>query len=226
MAEKKKYDEIPVKKDITEQKKQEVVTTEEKPKLQPVTHAEKKKRGLMERAVLAFMGPEGIKGVSAKVAHDVVIPAIKEGTTDALKSLIDGIFYGSDGVQRRYSGGNTRTYRGGRTNYNAVSNRSKGGSPRNYGPTDDMPEEPARSNGRFRSTDYFIDTRQEAFMALDELNRQIEDYGVVAVSDFYDLIGVKTEFTDSKYGWTDLSLGSVQSYRDGYVLQLPSPRPI
>ena len=63
-------------------------------------------------------------------------------------------------------------------------------------------------------------------MALDELNRQIEDYGVVAVSDFYDLIGVKTEFTDSKYGWTDLSLGSVQSYRDGYVLQLPSPRPI
>ena len=49
----------------------------------------------------------------------------------------------------------------------------------------------------------------------------IETYGLVSVADFYDLVGVTGDYTDNKYGWTDLRNANVIRVRDGYMIKLP-----
>ena len=59
---------------------------------------------------------------------------------------------------------------------------------------------------------------------MDEL---IATYGVVRVADFYELVGVTGNYTDNKYGWTDIRNASVVRARDGgYIIKLPKAFPI
>ena len=58
---------------------------------------------------------------------------------------------------------------------------------------------------------------------MDEL---IDTYGNVSVADLYDLVGKSSEYTDNKYGWTNLRNAEPVRVRDGYMLKLPKPGPI
>jgi hypothetical protein len=49
------------------------------------------------------------------------------------------------------------------------------------------------------------------------------DYGQASISDLYELVGITANFTDNKWGWTDLRSSSVSRARDGYLLNLPRP---
>ena len=49
----------------------------------------------------------------------------------------------------------------------------------------------------------------------------IDTYQVVSVADLYDLVGIRGNFTDNKYGWTNIRNASVEHVRDGYMLKLP-----
>lgn len=72
-----------------------------------------------------------------------------------------------------------------------------------------------------------FDTRQHAEKVLAKMIGAIEDYKMVTVRDLMTWSGLKTTWTDEKFGWTDLN--SARSYRgkDGrYYLDLPEPRPI
>ena len=53
-----------------------------------------------------------------------------------------------------------------------------------------------------------------------------EAYQVVSVADFYDLVGVSGNYTDNKYGWTDIRNASVIRVRDGYMIKLPKALPL
>ena len=46
---------------------------------------------------------------------------------------------------------------------------------------------------------------------------------VDSVADLYGLVGIDSEYTDNKYGWTNLSSASIKATRDGYILDLPRP---
>ena len=48
----------------------------------------------------------------------------------------------------------------------------------------------------------------------------------VSVADFYDLVGVSGNYTDNKYGWTDIRNASVIHVRDGYMIKLPKALPL
>lgn len=63
--------------------------------------------------------------------------------------------------------------------------------------------------------------REDAEKVLDQLFNLIDDYGQVTVSDLYYLVGMTPNFTDYKYGWTDLRKASIGRVRNGYSINLP-----
>ena len=61
-------------------------------------------------------------------------------------------------------------------------------------------------------------------MKMDEL---IYLYGVVSIRDFYDLVGKTGDYTDEKYGWTDIRSASIiRTYDNRYKIKLPRVLPI
>ena len=62
------------------------------------------------------------------------------------------------------------------------------------------------------------------------MNELIDTYGMVSVADFYDLVGLQCNYTDNKYGWTDIRNASVVRVRDndgnGYLIKLPKIQPL
>ena len=61
---------------------------------------------------------------------------------------------------------------------------------------------------------------------LERMDELIATYQVVSVADFYDLVGVSGNYTDNKYGWTDIRNASVIRVRDGYMIKLPKALPL
>jgi len=82
----------------------------------------------------------------------------------------------------------------------------------------------ARSRHDF--DDIILETRGEAEDVLSHMVDLIEDYGVASVGDYYDLLGIESNFTDNKYGWINVADGYVDRVRDGYCIRLPRPREI
>ena len=74
--------------------------------------------------------------------------------------------------------------------------------------------------------DVVIESRAEAEEVLSNLIELIEQYDVAKLSDFYDMVGIDSDFSDEKYGWTNLSRATVSRVRDGYTIILPKPKPI
>lgn len=74
--------------------------------------------------------------------------------------------------------------------------------------------------------DLILDTRGEAEEVLSRMDELIETYGVATVADLYDLVGKSCNYTDNKYGWTNIRNSEAVRVRDGYLLKLPKALPI
>ena len=62
---------------------------------------------------------------------------------------------------------------------------------------------------------------------LDKMFELLDTYQFVSVADLYDLVGVTGNYTDNKYGWTNLRGAEPVRMRDGgYALKLPKAYPI
>jgi hypothetical protein len=66
---------------------------------------------------------------------------------------------------------------------------------------------------------------QDVLVAMCE---EIDTYGSVPVSEYYELSGRSSEFVDNKYGWTDPNIANIRPRhtRDGYILDLPKAEPL
>ena len=58
---------------------------------------------------------------------------------------------------------------------------------------------------------------------MDEL---IATYGLVSVADFYDLVGVSGNYTDNKYGWTDIRGATTVRVGDGYMIKVTKSKTV
>lgn len=74
--------------------------------------------------------------------------------------------------------------------------------------------------------DIILESRGEAEDVLERMDELIATYQLVSVADFYDLVGVSGNYTDNKYGWTDIRNASVIRVRDGYMIKLPKALPL
>ena len=176
---------------------------EEKKKVEKVVVGQvkvKKKGGLGK--VFRNIVSEDAKDVKTYLISDIVIPTIKKTITDT----VDMILYGGSRKNRLAT--------------SRVSYRSFYDEPRSR----DV-REPVTTVG-YNYDDIIIPTRGEAEEVLSGMNDILDRYQIVSVADLYDLVGLTGNYTDNKYGWTNLRDADVQRVRDGYMLKLPRALPI
>lgn len=165
----------------------------------------KKKSGISKLAD-TFIS-EDAQNVKSYVVLDVLIPALKKAISDIVVNGIDMILYGEAGhTKKRY----TSSY----ISYNKYSDRRD-------------EHEYSRARVGYSYDDIILDSRGEAEEVLDKMFELLDTYQFVSVADLYDLVGVTGNYTDNKYGWTNLRGAEPVRMRDGgYALKLPKAYPI
>ena len=171
--------------------------TQEKEKVEKVISGTAKTK---KRRSTSLFAAEDFSSVMDYVLMDVLIPAAKNTISDIIENSVNMLLFGNT---KRTSG---------RSNASYVSYR-------NY-------YEPKESSYRSQRTAYehkdiILETRSEAEEVLDRMTELLDAYGYVSIADMYDLVGVTCEYTDNKYGWTNLRNAEAIRVRDGYLLKLP-----
>lgn len=196
-----------------------------KEKIEPVVvgQVSRRKPSLGKRFKKTFVGGDA-KGVWGYVVMEVLIPAAKDMMSDAISQGVDRTLFGDSRPRSRRAGGSSPY---GRVNYNAPYSRASREAPWH----NSRDEQPRRSMSRSsRAThdfdDIVLETRGEAEEVIDRLFDLISKYDVATVSDLYELTGITGNFTDEKWGWTNLQGADVARVRGGYLLNLPRPEPL
>lgn len=169
-----------------------------------------RKKPLGRKIAETFAGDDA-QSVGSYILFEVIVPTVKSMISDAVSQGVERLLFGG-GTQRNPS---SRGSSGGRyTSYNKMyrSSERDRDSPRQI-------SNKARASHNF--TEVVLDSRGEAEMIIDNLIELINDYDVATVADLYDLVDIAGEFTDEKWGWTDLRGASVRRVREGYLLDLP-----
>ena len=193
-----------------EQKKSTALTTErkEKPSVQRITKGKvkTKKKSELRKFADVFIA-EDISKVKSYALGEVIIPTIKKAICDIISNGIEMILWGETGHTKRSSGS--------RISY------SKYYDDRRDGRRSDV-----SARTRYDLDDVIFESRDEAKEVLERMDELIDQYGMASIADFYDLAGVTGNYTDNKYGWTNLSAADVVRVRDGYMIKLPRVRPL
>lgn len=166
-----------------------------------------KKPGLTKKFTDIFVA-EDARSVCEHIVMDVLIPKTKDLLVDIVCGSINMFAYGERGGSGRRSVADRYSYRSGYTDYSRASERR-----------DSRPSNTARS--AYNYDDIYLQSRGEAEDVLTRMDELITEYGEVSIADMYDLVGVTSNYTDNKYGWTDIRNASVERKRDGYVIKLP-----
>lgn len=193
----------------------------EKKKIEPVVSGKviQRKKPLSKKIAETFTGDDA-KSVGEYILFDVCIPAAKAMIADATSQGAERLLFGEVRSSRRTA--NT-SYRPGYTSYDKV--RTPG--PRAFETErSSRPDLSRRARASHDFSEIVLADRGEAEMVLDNMGNILDSYGLVTVSDLYDLVEITGNFTDDKWGWTDLRSAQVQRVREGYLLDLPKPEPI
>lgn len=185
--------------------------TEDKRISEPVTSAVRVKKNSLFSKFFA----NDLHTTTKSVLNDILLPGFKNLLVNVLKRTVDYAFLGTYNTQ----------------NTNGYVNYSSFGVPRNitYSNGYNQPTNtPAKSlvNSQTKSSIYAIndiifEERGAAEEVLARMIEAIQRYGMVSVLDFYDLINQKTNATDNKYGWKDLSSAYVDRKFEGYKIVFP-----
>lgn len=185
-----------------------------------VNSAVRRKPTLGKRMREAFGGDDS-RTVMDYVVMDVLIPAAKDTMVDAVTQGFERLIFGEARSTTRRAAVSRYGTPTGHISYNRVGSRSS------IAPRDEARptlSRQARVNHDFDAV--VIETRAEADQVLERMYDLVNSYDSVTVADFYDLVGITSEFTDNKWGWTNLHGSRVIRARDGYLLDLPKPEPV
>lgn len=188
--------------------KAETAVTEKKVEKAVAGPVKVKKKSEMSKLKDIFIS-EDAGNVKSYVIMDVLIPALKKAVSDIVTNGIDMILYGETGCNKRNSTASNVSYR---------SYYDRRDDDRRYSSN--------RTVSGYSYNDIILETRGEAEEVLSRLDELIETYKVATVADLYDLVGITGNYTDNKYGWTNIRNAEAVRVRDGYVLKLPKALPI
>ena len=190
---------------------------EERAKIEPVAKAKKApKKDTSIKGILLGNVPN----VKEYNIDEVLIPCAKKAISEIVGSSTDMISDAIDvalfGEKRRRSSRNR--YGSKISYYKYYEDRDR----RSY-----ERERPARVRG-YDFDDIILETKDEAYEVLDRMEDLLDQYKLVSVADLYDLVGISGDYTDNKYGWTNLRNARVERlrYEDGYILKLPKALPL
>lgn len=157
---------------------------------------------------------EWLIGIGSYVLNDILIPAARDTAQDAGEAAVRRAFNPNE-EQHHRKGRNQSPYGGSPYfNYGKAGQRATVDNARSLSRS-------ARAQHKFE--EIIFDQRVEAEHVLDQLIEQIAEYDAVAIRDLYTLAGISSDYTDEKYGWTDLRSASVHRVKGGYLINLPRP---
>jgi len=166
-----------------------------------------RKKSLGRRLSETFLG-DTLSNVISYAMYEVLIPAAKSTVSDMVSGGVERLLFGSNNRDSRSRRDKGRSF----TSYSSY-----------YKQDNKRERDTSRNRARHDMDDIILETRGEAEEVLSQLVDMIEDYGMVTVADFYDLVGITGNFTDNKYGWENLSRADIRRVRDGYLIDLPRP---
>jgi hypothetical protein len=163
-----------------------------------------KKKSPLKKIIELFL-TEDMDNVMNSLRDDVLIPTIQNGLYDMVVNGV-GMLFGIDNKARK--SGTTVVPR---VTYSKYYDQSKSNS---------------RTSSNNSGTDYTFDdilipTKGDAENVLSQLVDLTDQYDMASIADFYDLVGIKSKYTDDAYGWTNLGSASVIRVKDGYMINLP-----
>lgn len=167
-----------------------------------------KKKSSSTRFKDVFIAEEA-SSVKDYILMDVLLPTIKKAISDIVSNGVDMLLYGETGRSSSRRSGS-------KVSYSKYYDERDRGRERDY----------RRIKSAYDYEDIFLETRAEAEEVLNRMDDLIDNYGIVSVADLYDLVGISSNYTDNKYGWTNLRNARVERARDGYYLNLPKALPI
>lgn len=160
----------------------------------------------------AFL-PEPNMSVEDYILSDILVPGIKNLIYTVLTGGLSGALFGDARPDNRWRPGDNRY-----VDYSRMST---------YRRDERRPSESSRATYRSRSVMNFEPMameRVDAEAVLDEMLRNIAEYGSVSIGYYYELMGITGEFTDWKYGWVDLrNVPIIQARGGGYIIDFPKP---
>lgn len=172
--------------------------------------AVERKEPLRKKFLQAYAG-DSAQSVGQYLLMDVIVPGTKNIISDLVTQGVNRLLFGSS----RPVGSNIRSAVGG----SGYGKFFTGGGSQNMTPV--QLSQQARANHSFG--EIILQTRGDAELVIESLRELIEQYGNAKVTNLYSLVGISSDFTDQKYGWTNLSRAGVIQIREGYLLDLPRP---
>lgn len=151
---------------------------------------------------------DDIRNVAKKAVYDFFIPSLK---TTFYKTLTNGLgmLFGINPD----SAGNINATKVAYTQFSAKNTSVNQPSPSEN-----------KTRAAFNLSDVVIPTRYEAEAVIERIHDLLGSYGVVSVTDVYEMIGVDVPYTLVKYGWKSLPTNIIPYPVDGgYVIRLPKP---
>lgn len=183
-------------------KYKEELAAAEKKKVEKVisgTVKTRKKSGF-RKMMDSFISDE-VPNIKTYIVKDVLIPTFKK----LVSETVDTVLFG-------------RSRKSGSGYASKVSYRNYYDEPRQ--------RETATTGTRYSYDEIILESRGEAERVLSQMNDLIETYERASVADLYDLVGITGEYTDNRYGWTNIRNAEVIRCREGYLLQMPKALPL
>lgn len=176
----------------------------------------RRRKSLRKRFTETFVAGDA-KSVFSYVIMDVLLPAARDMVVESVDAGIRRLILG-DSYRRR--GGSTLP-QSGPTGYVSYNRYAMGGR-------QSAPERVISRQARARHDfdEIVLESRTEAEEVIDRLFDLVSRYESATVADLYELVGLASNHTDQKWGWTDLQGSGVSRIRDGYLLDLPDPEPL
>lgn len=173
-------------------------------RVEKVVHGKVKTKTNNARKLTDIFISEDVANVKNYILMDVIVPSIKKAVYDLIVGTLDMSLYGGRGGGKRPTADKI-SYR----DYSSASRRDD----RSYGTT--------RTASGYAYDDIVVETRGEAEAVLSRMDEIMEEYEQVRVADLYDLVGISGDYTDNKYGWTNIRNARVVRTRDGYKIEMP-----
>lgn len=176
----------------------------------PVAAGKLRKKSEISKLSDVFLADD-VGEVGRFIMRDIVIPTVKNLVCDIVNNGLNMALFGERGRVDKKSRRN-----GEYVSYDKISRRDDR----------DYRDEP-RTRTRFRYNDIEFDSRGEAEYVLEQMDALIDKYGRVSIADLYDLNEITGEYTDHKYGWTDLVEAEIFRNRYGkYMIKFPRAVPL
>lgn len=192
----------------------------ENKKLKPLVkkgNVVKKKRTVLDKFKDAFLGES--ENLGDYVLYDVLVPAFRDTISDMGFGIIERLF----GNGRSRHGRSTNVIRDRGRSYVSYNNTS---TDNRRGGRDDRRDFDRSSRARHDFDNVIFANKWEAEDVLAHLVDMIIEYGEATVRAFYELSNIEADYTDDKYGWTNLRDAYVDRTRNGYVIAFPPTRPL